>query len=119
MTTTAPSHETPPAPQCAAPQRVSDPAARSFSVSMVISGFRCTLAYVVFPWILPILGLTGAVGPVIGIVVSLVAIAFNVASIRRFWRADHRWKWPVTVLSTGIIVLLAVLLVRDVAALAG
>jgi heme O synthase-like polyprenyltransferase len=96
-----------------------DPVARGFSISMVVSGIRCTLAYVVFPWVLPILGLTGAVGPIIGIVVSLVAIGFNVASIRRFWRADHRWKWPVTALSTGIIGLLLVLLVRDVLELIG
>ena len=32
-----------------------DPATRLFSRSILISAIRCTLTYVVFPWILPIL----------------------------------------------------------------
>ena len=94
-----------------------DPAARAFSVSMLISGIRCTLTYVVFPWILPALGVVGGVGPLIGAVIGVVAIACNIASIRRFWRADHRWKLPVTVVNLGVMALLAILLFQDIAEL--
>ncbi len=86
---------------------------RTFSVSIVISAIRCTLTYVVFPWVLPILGVAGGVGPGIGLVIGTIAIAANVVSIRRFWVVDHRWKVPITLLNGGIIVLLSILVVMD------
>jgi hypothetical protein len=94
-----------------------DPATKAFSVSILISGIRCVLTYVIFPWVLPLLGFAGGVGPVIGLVVGTIAIGFNIASIRRFWVADHRWKWPITVLNSSVIVLLLILLGRDLAEL--
>lgn len=95
----------------ATPRR--DPAARVFSTSIVISGIRCLLTYVVFPWALPLLHVAGDVGPVVGVVVGTVAIWFNVASIRRFWQASHPWRWAVTILNTGVIGLLLALLMID------
>lgn len=94
-----------------------DPATKAFSVSILISGIRCVLTYVVFPWVLPFLGFAGGVGPVVGLVVGTIAIGFNIASIRRFWVADHRWKWPITVLNSSVIVLLLILLGLDLAEL--
>lgn len=94
-----------------------DPAARAFSVSILISAIRCTLTYVIFPWVLPAAGQAGGVGPGIGLVVGVVALLSNVASIRRFWVSDHRWKWPITVLNTGVIVLVSILVAGDIAEL--
>jgi hypothetical protein len=96
-----------------------DPAARVFSRSILISAIRCTLTYVVFPWILPIVGLAPGTGPWIGVIISPIAIGCNVASIRRFWAADHRWKWPITMLNSGVIVLLVILFVVDLGELIG
>lgn len=99
----------------AADQAVSQDAAnRTFSTSVLVSAVRCTLAYVVFPWLLPAFGLAGDLGPAIGLVIGPVAIAFNVASIRRFHASDHRWKWYITSLNCAVIVLLGVLFVLDV-----
>jgi hypothetical protein len=94
-----------------------DQASRTFSTSVVVSGIRCTLAYVVFPWLLPALGLASGVGPAVGLVIGPVAIAFNVASIRRFHASDHRWKWHITTLNVMVIGLLSVLFVLDLRAL--
>lgn len=90
-----------------------DAATRAFSTSILVSGIRCMLAYVVFPWILPALGVAGGVGPGIGLLVGIVAIGFNVASIRRFQISDHRWKWQITALNSTVIALLTVLFVMD------
>jgi hypothetical protein len=94
-----------------------DSAPRIFSQSVVISGIRCLLAYIVFPWVLPALGVAGGVGPWIGIAIGVVAIGFNVASIRRFWRADHRWKWPISIINGTVIGMLLVLLAMDISSL--
>jgi hypothetical protein len=110
---------TPPASAAPAPPatREQDEAARIFSLSMVISGTRCLLTYVILPWVLPVLGLAGGVGPAIGVTVGVVAIAFNVLSIRRWRASTHAWRVPLMAFNTVVIVLLVFLVVRDVSEL--
>lgn len=102
-----------------APRPVADTAVteeqanRTFSTSVLVSAVRCTLAYVVFPWLLPAFGAARDVGPAIGLVIGPIAIAFNVASIRRFHASGHRWKWHITALNVAVIALLSVLFVLD------
>ena len=91
-----------------------DLAARRFSRSMVISGIRCMLTYVVFPWLLPALGWARGVGPLVGLPIGLLAIGFNVDSIRRFRSSDRRMRLPVMAINAGVIILLSVLVVGDV-----
>jgi hypothetical protein len=92
-------------------------AARLFSVSILISAVRCLLTYIVFPWVLPLLGIARGVGPGIGVVVGVVAIAANIASIRRFRRSRHPWRKPVMALNVSVIGLLVVLVIMDVSEL--
>lgn len=80
---------------------------------MLISAIRCTLTYVILPIALPFLGLAAGVGAWIGVVISVVAIAANIISIRRFWRADHRYKKHMTVIHVAMIGLLSTLFVLD------
>lgn len=91
-----------------------DEAQRGFSRSIMISAVRCTLTYVVLPFVTPLIGLAPGVGPIIGLLVGTVAITANVFSIRRFWRADHHWKIPATVLHSSVMLLLLILLYRDI-----
>ncbi|MET0728943.1 MAG: hypothetical protein ABWZ76_11670 [Acidimicrobiales bacterium] len=95
--------------------KASEASARSLvERSLLISMVRCLLTYVVLPFAAPLLGLGLGVTPVVGIVVGLVAIGANVASVRRFWRADHRYRWPYTALASVIVVLLVWLIVADI-----
>jgi hypothetical protein len=87
--------------------------------SLLISMVRCLLTYIVLPFVAPALGVGLGVAPVVGISVGLVAIVANVASVRRFWRADHRYRWHYTALASVIVVLLAWLIVVDVLELLG
>ncbi|MEM9200133.1 MAG: hypothetical protein AAGC53_00655 [Actinomycetota bacterium] len=104
----------------AAKDRVSTTdAENAFSKSVLVSAIRCTFTYLLIPFGFPLIGLSGAVGPWIGLPVGLIAIAANVVSIRRFHRADHKWKWPMTAINTGIIVLLVVLVVLDAVEILG
>jgi hypothetical protein len=92
---------------------------RGFSRSILVSALRCTLTYVILPFLTPLVGLAPGVGPAVGLPLGAVAIASNLFSIRRFWRADHRWKKPVTVLHCAVIGLLVVLVYQDVTRLLG
>ncbi len=99
----------------AAPAVTDDPAVRAFNTSVLVSAVRCTLTYVVFPWLLPAVGLAGGVGPGLGLAIGTVAIVCNVLSIRRFWAARHPWRWPITAVNVAVIGLLVVLVAQDLA----
>ncbi len=90
-----------------------------FSKSILISAVRCLLAYVIFPFVAPAIGIANGVEGVVGLIVGSVAIAANIYSIRRFRAADHRWKTPITILNLTVIGLLTVLMVQDIQSLVG
>ena len=89
-------------------------AQRAFNWAIVISGIRCTFAYVVFPFIAPLVGFVPGVAPVLGLSIGTVAIASNIWSLRRFHRSNHRWKTRMTVVHIAVIALLLVLMAFDV-----
>lgn len=92
---------------------------RGFSQSMVVSGIRCVITYLLIPFVGPILGVAAGVGPLIGLPIGALAIVFNVKSMRRFWRADHRYRWHYTAIGGLVVAMLVVLVVRDVVELIG
>ncbi|MGH9030426.1 MAG: hypothetical protein ACRDV4_12530 [Acidimicrobiales bacterium] len=89
-------------------------AQRLFNVSMVLSGLRCLLSYVVLPVITPAIGAAARVGPVIGIPIAVVALVFDVMAVRRFWLADHRWRWGISAIYVVVICMVLGLLVADI-----
>jgi len=90
---------------------------RLFSASILLSALRCLLSYIVFPIVTPLLGAAAGVGPAIGIPIGIVALVFDVRGIRRFWLADHRWRWAITALYCAVMVLVTVLVIGDIASL--
>ena len=92
-------------------------AEKVFGASILVSTVRCLLTYVLLPLLKPVIDLSGGVGPVFGLVIGAVSAAAIVYSMRRFWAANHRWRWGYTAVGGGILVLLAVQAVGDVAAL--
>jgi hypothetical protein len=99
----------------AGPATVGDgPAQRMFSVSILISAGRCLLSYVVFPILTPVLGVATGVGPAVGLPIAVLALVFDVIGIRRFWVADHRWRWGMTLIYAAVMGLVSALLVGDI-----
>ncbi len=88
-------------------------AQKAFQTSILVATVRCLLMYIVFPFVLPAIGVASGVGPWIGLPISLVAIIAIVMSVRRFWRADHSKRWHYTVLGTTVIGFLTYLVVAD------
>jgi hypothetical protein len=86
----------------------------AFQRSMLISAIRCTLTYVIFPFVLPAAGFATGVGPVLGIAIGVVAITCDVFTIRRFFSVDHRWRWQFSAIAGTVICLLLVLMVQDI-----
>jgi hypothetical protein len=85
----------------------------AFQKSLAFTTCRCLLMYIVFPFVLPAVGIASGVGPVISIVVGVLAMVSIVYSIRRFWRADHSKRWHYTVFGLTIISFLVWATVQD------
>ena len=94
-------------------------AQQAFSRSVWISAARCLLTYIILPILGPIVGFSGRVGPVLGLTVGAVSMVAIVASIRRFFATDHRWRWRYTAIGGSILVLLVIQSIIDIADLAG
>lgn len=89
----------------------------SFQKSMAISALRCTLTYVIVPFVFP--ALVGGVGPLVGVLLGTFALACDTFTIRRFFAVDHKWRWHFATIVFGIMCLLSVLWVQDVVHLVG
>lgn len=85
-----------------------------FSKSIAVSAIRCLITYVMIPVMGPVLGLSGAVGPWLGLALSAVSTVAIVFSTRRFFGADHKYRWHYAAVGAGIIVALGVQTVIDV-----
>ena len=86
---------------------------RVFSISILLSAARCLLSYVVFPVVLPSLGVAAGIGPAIGIPVGILALVFDVRGIRRFWIVNHRSRWAITFLYLAVMVMVASLVIVE------
>ncbi len=97
------------------PPKASDDAAnRLFSTSIALSALRCLFTYIFVPVLVPVLGMSVADSPAIGIPLSLLALVFDVRAVRRFWLADHAWKWRMTGLYSLLMAMVTALLVIDI-----
>lgn len=101
------------------PRGTAEGARKAFQTSVMVAAVRCILMYLVFPFVLPAVGLAKGIGPAIGLVVNGVAMVCIVMSMRRFFRADHPKRWWYAVLGGSMLVLLTVLAVVDLADLLG
>ena len=86
---------------------------RAFSISMIISGIRCTFTYVLLPFVTPLIGVAPGVGPALGLALGTIAVVANIVSMRRFWRARHPWRRPVSAIHLLVILFLAVMMTND------
>ncbi|MGQ0823902.1 MAG: hypothetical protein ACT4OX_02535 [Actinomycetota bacterium] len=100
-----------------APRSSTTGAENAFSKSILISAVRCLLTYVVVPLLGPVVNLSGSVGPALGLAIGAVSMVAIVASMRRFFAADHRFRWKYTAIGGVVLVLLIAQAVIDVVAL--
>jgi hypothetical protein len=86
---------------------------RAFRISVVASGVRCLITYLLIPVLVPILSLGGWVVAPIGLALCVLAVVNGIVSVRRFWRADHPHRWMYTAFMAVVFVILAIALVSD------
>ena len=84
-----------------------------FGKSIAVSAVRCLITYVFLPLLAPIVNLTGALGPLLGLLLGAVSMTAIVISMRRFFAADHKYRWAYAGVGTAIMVALVFAAVFD------
>jgi hypothetical protein len=91
----------------------------AFQKSIAISATRCLITYIFLPLLRPVIDLSGGVGPALGLIVGTISMVAIFFAVRRFFAADHKWRWGYGAIGGGIFLLLTVQAVVDVRALLG
>lgn len=99
----------------ASEQHATQNAERAFSLSLLFSGVRCILQYVMLPFILPIIGIAGDFSVVISLIVNTMALAGIIYSLRTFFKVNYRHKWRYVPIATVAIILLVAFMILDIA----
>lgn len=87
---------------------------RAFRTSVVVSGVRCLISYILIPVLIPVINVAGVLSAPIGIALCAVAVVNGIVSVRRFWVSDHRSRWMYTWFMAVVFAVLAVALYADI-----
>ncbi len=93
---------------------------RPLEAPLLIAGLRCTVRYVVLPFVLPLLGVaTGKLGIVTGAAIGLllaidvIAGITIVVTLRRLWSLEHPYRWRYLALAVALSMFVGVMFVND------
>ena len=83
-------------------------AENALTLSLMFSGLRCLLQYVLLPFLLPIVGVAADAAVPILLLINLIAMASIFFSLRRFWTIGYKHRWSyLAVALTALTLLLA------------
>lgn len=85
-----------------APVPLPAPAQRALTFALLLSALRCTVQYVVLPFVLPWIGLAAAIPPWITLILGTVALASLARNVRIMWRTRHARRWSYLTIA-GIV----------------
>lgn len=92
-----------------------------FETPLLISAVRCTVRYVVLPFVLPLVGVVTSptlgivTGTALGLLLTLDVIAAIaiVTTLRRLFRLRHPRRWQYVPVALGMAALVGFLFVND------
>lgn len=84
------------------------PVERAFTFAILLSALRCTVQYVVLPFVLPWIGVVASIPAWLTLTLTAVALVSLFRSVRILWRMRHAQRWSY--LALAFVVLAALLL---------
>ncbi len=77
---------------------------RILGASMVFVAVRCTIQYIILPFVLPLFGLADAVSVVFSAVLEVFALGMIAYNLVRLWNTSWRWRYlALSVVMAGLI----------------
>jgi hypothetical protein len=83
--------------------------------SLVVVAIRCTLQYVVLPFVLPLVGVGTQISLWLSSALEVFALGLMAYNVRRLWRTSWRWRYLGLSLLMGSM--LVMFLILDLQAL--
>lgn len=87
--------------------------------SLMLSAIRCLVTYVAIPLLVPVFGWLTPIAAPLSLLLTVVAAAMAITSLRRVWAAEWSGRWAYTAFAVVVLLALAGLLVVDVLTLLG
>lgn len=79
-------------------------ASRAVTGSIIFSAIRCTVQYLLLPFVIPWLGITGTISAAASLILEILAIGVITYNIKVLWSTSWRWRYlPVALLMLGIL----------------
>lgn len=100
-----------------APEPLPAPAQRALNFALLVSALRCTVQYVVLPFVLPWIGVTAAIPAWVTLFLGAVALVFLARNLRALWRARHARRWSYLFLALVVAATLLLFIAVDARAL--
>jgi len=94
-------------------------AENALTASLLFSGIRCLLQYVLLPFALPLLGLAADAALPLLLLINAVAMLSIFFSLRRFWAIGYVHRWRYLLVAAVALLLLMAFTLYDLAKLAG
>jgi ABC-type iron transport system FetAB permease component len=94
-------------------------AQKALTFGLVLSAVRCTLQYVLLPFVLPWVGLAASIPPWATLALAALALASLIRNARILWRMQHARRWSYLWLAMIVGSALLVFMVVDLRSLFG
>jgi len=91
-----------PAGKSGVPPALPAPAQRALTFGLLLSALRCTIQYIVLPFVLPWIGVAASIPPWLTLALGALAIVFLVRNVRRLWKVRHARRWSY-LLVAGVV----------------
>ena len=92
-------------------------AQRALTFALLLSAVRCTVQYVLIPFVLPWIGVAAAVPPWLTLGLGGLAILSLARNVRYLWRLHHARRWSYLFLAVVIIGALLIFVAVDLRSL--
>lgn len=79
--------------------------------SLLFVAIRCTLQYVLLPFVLPFMGLNDSISNGLSVIIDVIALGMIAYNIKRLWNTS--WRWRYLALSVVMVAIIAVFLYND------
>jgi hypothetical protein len=88
-------------------------AQRAVTFGLLLSAVRCTVQYLLLPFVLPWIGVTATIPPWVTLALGTLALAALARNVRSLWRLHHPRRWSYLLLALMVIGSLLVFTVVD------
>lgn len=86
------------------PDEIDQRSDRILGGSMALVAVRCTVQYVILPFVLPLFGLGNNVSVVLSTIVEVFSLGMISYNLIRLWHTGWRWRYlAISVVMAGII----------------